>query len=179
MEIKYEPVFGQQELFIDAKKDTMVVVKYDDIAMFFNCYSDFFDHLRAVGRGLSVDAPVIAMRRVIQQPMWTVADQKEGKLPPVGSRYLGKDGQVLMCVLIDAFYDVWGVNEDLTMFVWERSRISPIETPEEKAERLCNEWCKMAADIFVRHPSRSGTESMEGIYKAMLSGDLPVPVKGE
>ena len=67
MEIKYEAVFGPQELFIDAKKNVVVVMKYDYIEVFFDCYSYFFDYLRAVGRGLSVDAPVITMRRIIRR----------------------------------------------------------------------------------------------------------------
>lgn len=180
MEIKYEAVFGPQELFIDAEKDTLIIVKYDDVVVFFSCYSDFFDHLRAVGRGVSVDAPAIAMRRVVQQPMWSVTDQKAGKLPPVGSRYLGKDGQELTCVLIDAFYDVWGVNDDLTMFVWGRSRIIPIETPEEKAQRLRSEWINKAYVDFHRLGCELEVlqkEQIKQIYDALLSGELTMPNK--
>ena len=60
---------------------------------------------------------------------------------------------------------------------WLRE-ITPIETPEEKTARLRMDWCKTAASIFASHPSNSTTESMNDVYKAMLSGDLPVPVKG-
>ena len=122
-----------------------------------------------------------AERRIIRAPTWSVADQKAGKLPPVGSRYMGEDGQELTCVLIDAFYDVWGANDDLTVFVWGPSRISPIETPEEKAARLRSEWISKAYVDFHRlgcELEALQKEQIKVIYDAMLSGDLPVPVKG-
>ena len=61
---------------------------------------------------------------------------------------------------------------------------SPIETPEEKAERLRAEWCSKVMDftpasdtsVFLITAQENQTKR---IYDALLSGDLPVPVKGE
>ena len=131
---------------------------------------------------------VIAMRRIIAEPKrWTVEDQKAGRLPDVGvivketaykSAYPVELGDGYECKIIGVYKDEVCLQfDDGSMRIDSIKNIEPVETPEEKAARLCNEWCKTAADIFVRHPSSSGTESMGGIYKAMLSGDLPVPVK--
>lgn len=179
--IKYEAVFGPQELFEGMMDDCEFVrgdygYKIEDEKLFY-CEK----HNQKYGWCKSNDSvlalsPVSTMRRIIRTPTWSVADQNAGKLPPVGSRYLGKDGKELTCVLIDAFYDVWGVNEDLTMFVWERSRISPIESPEEKAARLREEWCNKAAKQL---KNLEYSSTLTSIYDALLSGDLPVPVKGE
>ena len=173
MEIKHEPVFGPQELFIDAKKDAVVVVKYDDIEVFFSCYSDFFDHLRAVGRGLSVDAPVIAMRRIISTPTWTVADQKAGKLPEVGCR-------IYVPVMIEEQTVIYSSEKVIVSIsdnggavtrteVGSINRIKPIESPEEKAARLRNKWCNRAMDC----------STIQQLYDAMLSGEIPVPAAPE
>lgn len=55
-----------------------------------------------------------------------------------------------------------------------KSGISPIETPEEKAERLRSEWINEAINA-VRKTDVNGYES---IYDALLSGALSVPAKG-
>ena len=51
---------------------------------------------------------------------------------------------------------------------------TPIETPEEKAERLRNEWINEAINA-VRKTDVNGYES---IYDALLSGALSAPTKG-
>lgn len=181
--MKYEPVFGDQLLFEGAPVDAEAVFKSHDgnsRCVYYRLSHGHERYISAEWVGVpAVDSQTLnAMRRVIAEPKrWTVEDQKAGLLPDVGCEYIGRD-VLLTCVFVDKNRDVWGKSKDNLMYCHDYSEIKPIETPEEKAARLCNEWCKTAADIFVRHPSRSGTESMEGIYKAMLSGDLPVPVKG-
>ena len=179
MEIKYEAVFGPQHYFDKAPKEATHATQGGGFYRVTESgemeYLSFGPCNGLIYKG--IDAYLIAERRIIRTPTWTVADQKAGKLPPVGSRYLGKDGQEMTCVLIDAFYDVWGVNEDLTMFVWGRSGISPIESPEEKAARVREEWCESALKI-INHKFIDARGPM-AIYDALLTGDLPVPVKGE
>lgn len=175
--MKYEPIFGDQSLFDKAtRKNTVAIYKIsENLTVEFDKYEELLAFLQ---HQPLCDRPDITMRRIIAEPKrWTVEDQKAGLLPDVGCEYIGRD-VLLTCVFVDKNRDAWGKSKDNLMYCHDYSEIKPIETPEEKAARLCNEWCKTAADIFVRHPSRSGTESMEGIYKAMLSGDLPVPGKG-
>ena len=171
MEIKYEAVFGDQELLSEAGIFTGldVVTRNVDTDLYSYCRREdlTYDYLRK--------NPVVAMRRIIRTPTWTVADQKAGKLPEVGMigalkngreiEYLGKsvggtlhhvrfvdDGECIRISLFDFF---------------------PIESPEEKAARLRKEWCKEAAGVC-----RLGMTTLTRIYDALLSGDLPVPNKG-
>ena len=51
-----------------------------------------------------------------------------------------------------------------------------IESPEENAERLREEWCRECTQKFYPR-GRYGFPEM--IYDALLSGDLPVPGKVE
>ena len=60
------------------------------------------------------------------------------------------------------------------LYLAEKFYCSPIETPEEKAERLRNEWINEAINA-VRKTDVNGYES---IYDALLSGALSVPTKG-
>jgi len=55
-----------------------------------------------------------------------------------------------------------------------KAMLAPLETPEEKAERLRNEWINEAINA-VRKTDVNGYES---IYDALLSGALSVPTKG-
>ena len=51
---------------------------------------------------------------------------------------------------------------------------NPVETPDEKAVRLREEWCNEAVGVC-----SLGMTTLTRIYDALLSGDLPVPGKGE
>jgi hypothetical protein len=50
------------------------------------------------------------------------------------------------------------------------SKIKPIETPEEMAERLRNEWCNRAGGVC-----SLGMTTLTRIYDALLSGELKAP----
>ena len=65
------------------------------------------------------------------------------------------------------------------------NRIKPIETPEEKAQRLREEWC---SDALSSCSILSGMQKyelkrlggyIEDIYDALLSGDLSAPVQAK
>lgn len=55
--------------------------------------------------------------------------------------------------------------------------MKPIETPDEKAQRLREEWVEHALKLTNKEISDSYDAVV--IYSALLSGDLPVPGKGE
>jgi len=53
--------------------------------------------------------------------------------------------------------------------------VLPLETPEEKAERLRSEWINDAINAVQKTDNTGGYEA---IYDALLSGALSVPTKG-
>ena len=185
--MKYEAVFGDQKRFNEQNNEMAEVMLWHD------CLGPNFVSIKELSRmnmegAIPHGSVVLAMRRIIADPKrWTVEDQKAGRLPDVGvivketaykSAYPVELGDGYECKIIGVYKDEVCLQfDDGSMRIDSIKNIEPIESPEEKAARLCNEWCKTAADIFVRHPSCSATESLGGIYKAMLSGDLPVPVK--
>ena len=119
---------------------------------------------------------VIAMRRIIAEPnRWTVADQKAGRLPEVGCKV---DTFIGECMIIGADLNLKHVAvqyHDGYMDILHISKIKPIETPEEKAARLREEWCAKA--VGVCGLGMLGITTLTRIYDALLSGDLPAPGK--
>ncbi len=178
MEIKYEAVFGDQSLFDGAEPDVFLVETN-------GVYKTFHKETSGKVTIWTRNGCDLAMRRIIRTPTWTVADQKAGKLPEVGCEcvYL-RNGLIGEIVSIDDS-DADDVElclrfKDKSLLVCKIDRIKPIETPEEKAARLKYEWAKNANELlFKRCSSTTLTEYLRVIYDAMLSGDLPVPVKGE
>ena len=121
---------------------------------------------------------VLAMRRIIKEPKrWTVEDQKAGKLPEVGSKLIYTETwDEFEFVGVIAGSMRWACKDfqDGFLYFFEQSEMSPIESPEEKAQRLRMEWCNEAGLVC-----SLGMTTLTRIYDALLSGDLPVPVKGE
>ena len=68
MEVKYEPIFGDQSLFYGAPEDA-VSVRYGKSEYIFDS-----EEIKAT-TGQLRDVPVVAMRRIIKVPTWTKADQ--------------------------------------------------------------------------------------------------------
>ena len=156
MEIKYEPVFGNHKFSNDTCEIAMR-------SSFGKIIEMTFTQPIVIPEGWGM----IAMRRIIRTPSWTVADQKAGRLPEVGAKFLYKDEE-LCCHYVDSNGEVWANNfkgEVVTPLLRE---ITPIESPEEKASRLREEWFSKATFMTTYE-----------IYDNLLSGDLPVPVKGE
>ena len=185
MEIKYEPVFGDQSLLAEAGTFTGldVVVRNVDTDLYHYCrHEDLtYDYLRK--------NPVVAMRRIIRTPTWTVADQKAGRLPEVGCR-------IYVPVMIEEQTVIYSSEKVIVSIsdnggavtrteVGSINRIKPIETPEEKASRLREEWCSNAlnsASILSgmrEYDLKRLGGYISSIYDAMISGDLPVPKGGE
>lgn len=169
MGIKYEAVFGDQSLFDNAIGDSVAAINHGDVVFCFNSYNAFLIEVMKCNDLPLSELPVFAMRRIIRTPTWNIADQKAGKLPEVGCKVFDKinENEVIVkainarqvCLeLIDGF-----------IYLLPPNYIDPIESPEEKAARLRSEWCNRAMDY----------STIQQLYNAMLSGDLPVPVAPE
>ena len=188
---KYIPIFGPQELFDGMMTDCEFASEEYGYS-FANGRLYYCERYNEkAGWSLSCKSHLTfkpsAMRRIIRTPRWSVADQKAGKLPPVGSKYLaGGDKREFTCLFHgkgNGTVSVIGFNSDDEVTGYHVQYCYPIESPEEKAARLREEWCSNAlgsASIL------SGMQEYElkrlggyigNIYDALLSGDLPVPVK--
>ena len=188
MEIKYEAVFGDQALF-DGMMGDCEFASEEYGYMFANGALYYCERYNEkAGWSLSCKGHLTfkpsAMRRIIRTPTWTVADQKAGRLPDVGAKFLYKDEE-LRCHYVDSNGEVWANNfkgEVVTPLLRE---ITPIETPEEKEARLRAEWCKKAIGCAPISSEMQHYEMkrlggyIEDIYDALLTGDLPMPVKGD
>ena len=192
--MKYEMIFGDEKLFDGAPDDAEYAgwfcqeIRWYMILNGKILFSDGGTWCTSDNPYLS--AGIAAMRRIISTPTWTVADQKAGKLPEVGCKAAQIQGvcevDVLMihngCVVVcnseksDSRPAVFKIDSFMELF-------TPIESPEEKAQRLRDEWCIKAlssASIL------SGMQEYElkrlggyigDIYDALLSGELTMPSK--
>ena len=174
-QIKYEAVFGDQSLFDGCPEDAEAVFKssYDDSKCFY--YKLSGGHQRFFADGWiavpSINSQTFnSMRRVIRVPVWSKADQLAGKLPEVGAKvcYLGIEYEVLatdknsVCFL--------GIDKEL--YIASKSSCKPIETPEERAMRVREEWCVNAAKLL---KNLEYSSTLTSIYDALLSGELKMP----
>ena len=189
-EIKYKPLYGLQKPFDNGPADAeaygflhdcgvYAYYKIDKTSVYCFDTDNQWSHLDG-----APTIPFLAMRRIIHEPKrWTVEDKKAGRLPGVGSEYIGRD-VLLTCVFVDKNRDVWGKSKDNLMYCHDYSEIKPIETPDEKAARLREEWCIKALSScsilseMQKYELKRLGGYIEDIYDALLSGDLPVPGKG-
>ena len=179
--MKYEMIFGDQSLFDNASDGAVLAIKDTTSGRI-----HFFTNEGWIKSGLKHERHIgtsdneIAMRRIISEPKrWTVEDQKAGLLPDVGCEYIGRD-VLLTCVLVDKNRDVWGKSKDNLMHCHNYLGIIPIESPEEKAERLRSEWINKAYVDFHRLGCELEVlqkEQIKQIYDALLSGELTMPGK--
>ena len=184
--MKYEAVFGDQSLFFDAHSDCEMAgnghykidcgeVKVWNFTEKRWCNS----HTNTI--------TISAMRRIIAAPKrWTVEDQKAGRLPEVGDHLITQGNLAEFIGLshtpnnwcfrrLDGEWGIQTANKDWFL---------PLETPEEKAARLREEWC---SDALGSASILSGMKEYElkrlggyvgNIYDALLSGELSMPSKG-
>ena len=168
--MKYEYLCGYESDFLAMPENIIAVVQLD------HCVQGLteFNQITECGK------PVLAMRRIIAEPKrWTVEDQRAGRLPDVGYEYIGRD-VLLTCVFVDKNRVVWGKSKDNLMYCHDYSEIKPIETPEEKAQRLRSEWINKAYVDFHRLGCELEVlqkEQIKQIYDALLSGELTMPNK--
>ena len=145
--MKYEMIFGDEKLFYGAPDECFCVAK--------NVYGENV-YYKAVDACLFwldggkwkplrfMSYTPIAMRRIIKTPVWTVEDQKAGRLPEVGAELIHKTRGI--CYFVGV-----GLNENACwalklqsglIYIAAKSWCSPIETPAEKEQRLEDEFVK-------------------------------------
>ena len=176
MEIKYEAVFGDQALFDGFMDDCEFTDGNYGFKVANACIAYCERYNQKFGWSpiqCAKQIDVIAMRRIIRTPTWTVADQKAGKLPEVGCvvvSYLNLECKIIGIDINNN--DVAIQYESTSINMINISNIRPVETPDERAKRLREEWCANAAKQL-KNFEYSAT--LTSIYDALLSGELKMP----
>ena len=180
-DIRYEPVFGDQSLFAKGPEDADIVGKYMGYLRFYKvCNSGMYLYRQDIWHKADNDypgVPLLAMRRIIPAPKrWTQADKDAGRLPDVGCKCRqGSKDEIVVAVtgkfVVTECQDMSVCTTRNDVFI--RS-YKPIESPEEKAQRERDEWCKKASFII---PSVTGglISDLGCIHDALLSGELKMP----
>lgn len=201
-EIKYEAVFGDQSLFDEAIFGAIAAISNGFVKIYFNDYDKFLIEVMKCNDLPLSDVPEFAIRRIIPEPKrWTQADKDAGRLPDVGVVvFFNKDES------LDYFYPIneWLDGDELNVLAHVKAEngidcvavynarykcttqlviksIKHIESPEEKALRLENEWVDKAFDETAVFSGVTDGESgrlkthLRRIYKAQLSGELKAP----
>ena len=188
--MKYEAVFGDQSLFDGLMTDCEFASEMygymfaNGILYYCARYNEKAGWSQSCKNNFTFKPS--AMRRIIRIPTWTVADQKAGKLPKVGAKCRQGHKEETVIAVTENFV----VTECLDGAVCTTRKCefmasyNPIESPEEKAARLREEWCIKALSSC---PITSGMQKYElkrlggyigDIYDALLSGELSMPSKG-
>lgn len=173
-QIKYEAVLGDQNLFIHAPTDAIVVRYGRD---FYNYESEI-----TATTGQLRDEPIVAMRRIIRTPVWTKEDQLVGKLPEVGCIVRVSPTENAKVVAVNTKMSVMAVQcNDESIDVLDIHEILPFETDAERQQREREEWCSKALDSagilseMKRYELKRLGEYIGSIHDALLSGELKMP----
>ena len=173
-QIKIEPLFGPQELF-DGVPEYIEVIRFNDYSRDY-LWSDLDKIKHLTFRDLKA-IPIVAMRRIIKVPVWKKADQLAGKLPEVGAEVMCMDDSRHNFVGESIHAEHWALCHGKTKKVFHipATAVRPVETDTERQQRLKEEWCHSALKLINCGVTEAGDAAV--IYDALLSGDLPVPVK--
>ena len=182
--MKYEMIFGDAWLFDGAPEDAEYAgwfcqeVRWYMILNGKILFSDGGTWCTSDNPYLSAD--IAAMRRIIKEPKrWTWEDKRGGLLPEVGCdiQYIESQKRVSVVAINANEIVLLAKSNGSKFFVLDPDSLlkyyNPSETLAEKAARLREEWCNEAGLVC-----SLGMTTLTRIYDAMLSGDLPVPVKG-
>lgn len=193
MEIKYDPVFGDQALFDGAPEDAeavgggkplqdaLVFYKFSDGEFQYKYEAEIDDW--KVSTCKHPQSVIKAMRRIIRTPIWTVEDQQAGRLPEVGAKI---DGGTV--VFVNSFNIVVELDSGAVIVSSHKTFLAvhkPIETDAERQQRLREEWVDSAITETEKRKDTTTDEyerlkaRVKDIYDALLTGELPVPIKGE
>ena len=187
--MKHEAVFGDQSLFDGCYDETASIVIATSNGRKF--VAGEFTEYGIVEGDVKSDGLRIAMRRIIADPKrWTVEDKKAGRLPDVGCEcWHCKSKSVKSVIAVTATHIVINANNSVGVaprFLLHDEFMQyymPIETPEEKAQRLREEWCSDALSScsilsgMQRYELKRLGGYIEDIYDALLSGELTMPNK--
>ncbi len=176
--IEYEVVLGDQSKF--TKEDSEIYV-WSDLLGGLEVSIDEWIHMMKPNSGNSI----IAMRRIIKTPVWTVADQKAGRLPEVGAKchYCNDASASKTIIAVTKTHIVVDSETTISPNVLPHDYFfqyyKPIETPSERAQRLREEWKNNVIEIHhgKRRKMSTSTFLLDDIYDALLSGELPMPNK--
>lgn len=188
---KYEPLYGLQKPFDNGPADSTayglfrdgdehIYYKIDKTSVYCFDTDNQWSHIDG-----APTIPFLAMRRIIPEPKrWTVEDQKAGRLPEVGWVVTTNDTKRYVFVGESCHENQWSIRDAESGKVYHTpiTWVLPLETPEEKAQRLRSEWIGKAYVDFHRLGCELEVlqkEQIKLIYDALLSGELPVPGKGE
>jgi hypothetical protein len=123
-----------------------------------------------------LSADIAAMRRIIKTPVWTVADQKAGRLPEVGAKCRQGHKDEIVVAVTEKF--VVTECQDMSVCttrkdVFMRS-YNPIETPEEKAQREEDEFyldVKNDWNLAMSNKDESFELGVRAAYRKMKGGE--------
>jgi hypothetical protein len=167
--MKYEAVFGNQELFDGAGTFTGLDVVVHSIASGIKSYARLSDLTPESLR----NHPVCAMRRIIKEPKrWTWEDKKAGVLPEVGSKY-NVDG-----FIVEHLGNGSAGYENIIYFKYPSGSCGhayelsakPIETPAEKAQREEDEFVESTCRQNEPH-STLYSDGVRAAYRKLKGGE--------
>ena len=150
--MKYEMIFGDQKRFNEQNNEMTEVMLWHD------CLGPNFVSIKELSRmnlegAIPHGSVVLAMRRIIQEPKrWTVEDQKAGRLPEVGAELLHEsEGYVNF---VGEFDFRWMLRtKEGGLYLAEKFYCSPLETPEEKAQREEDEFVSLVESKYNHMPN--------------------------
>lgn len=188
--MKYLPITGPQAPFKDGPADAEMYSAPGSKTFYYRIANIPTIQFWQAGNWVDLQGdpsyPILGRRRVIAEPnYWTVEDQRAGRLPEVGAKCRQGHKDEIVVAVTEKF--VVTECQDMSVCttrkdVFMRS-YNPIETPEEKAQRLREEWCIKALSScsilsgMQKYELKRLGGYIEDIYDALLSGDLPAPGK--
>jgi hypothetical protein len=177
--MKYEAVFGNQELFDGAGTFTGLDVVVHSIASGIKSYARLSDLTPESLR----NHPVCAMRRIIKEPnRWTWEDKKAGRLPEVGAECNHCHSTAIKSVIAvtDEYVGIKSGDRDNNPYFITHAEFFtyyiPIETPAEKAQREEDEFVN-GESFFVDVCTMSGqmkaayTQGLRAAYRKLKGGE--------
>lgn len=168
--MKYEAVFGNQELFDGAGIFTGLDVVVHSIASGIKSYARLSDLTPESLR----NHPVCAMRRIIAEPKrWTVEDQRAGRLPDVGSEVILRTTGEIATINAANKNMVCLTFSDGGFLPFNVERIDPIESPEEKAQREEDEFVDSLRNVEIHGRTVGGyfNQGARAAYRKLKGGE--------
>ena len=192
--VKYEPIYGLQKPFDDGPEDATAYGMFWNKILYYKIEKTSVYCFDTDNQWSHVDGapnvPFLAMRRIINPPVWTKADEDAGKLPDVGAIVITKQHEghafegEFVCEMTGNY---WCIKIGDKGFSVNKKHIhtieKPIETPAEKAQRLRSEWVETAIGetpvyaIAEHGYSKQLRIDVSAIYDALISGELKAPTR--
>ena len=178
--MKYEAVFGDQSLFDGAPEDAEMAASVCQMPRWYTMFNGkvlFCNSKKESWRSADFNHPgsqLLAMRRIIPEPKrWTVEDKKAGRLPEVGCNVDTFTGE---CVVIGRDSNLKHVavqhHDDGYMDILHISKINPIETPAQKAQREEDEFVFLVESEYNKMPNETSFKAgIRAAYRKLKGGE--------